>query len=274
MKKMRPLPLFIVLAFLGGLLYSCSKEETKINEDNQKSFKSEFVYSDCETQCIEEGSGDFFAKSDQVTVTYGSSKSPKTKVVDVVYYNTETHFVLKVKSDEGFSDLVVNSIAQGIKADPNVWGTYTFPLTEGWQACDNITLALQVAGNGPQAVFTINYNLIGICPSCEESFAYVDNKDGTYTFTYTPEEDLTDVEVVFTFAQGSLTSGLDETWENNGQTYHKTMSFEKCVPVSWTVSLQADCNGKQKQSNVFTDFKIGDVSKKGEEDKIILTCPE
>jgi hypothetical protein len=209
-----------------------------------------------------------------VTVTYGSSKSPKTKVVDVLYYNTETHFVLNVKSDEGFSDLVVNDISQGIKADPNIWGTYTFPLTEGWQACDNIILALQVAGNGPQALFTIDYNLIGIC-TCEESFVYTDNGDKTYTFTYTPEEDLVDVNVVFTIPQGVVVEGLDDKWSIKGSTYQKVMSFEKCVPVTWTLKLQGDCNsGNSGKSVVWTDFKINDISKKlKEEDNLIQVCP-
>src|SRR5690606_12809446 len=40
------------------------------------------------------------------------------------------------------------------------------------------------------------------CSDCEESFTYVTNNDGTYTFTYVPAEDMDDASIVFTFAQG------------------------------------------------------------------------
>lgn len=110
------------------------------------------------------------------------------------------------------------------------------------------------------------------CSDCEESFTYVDNGDKSYTFTYVPAEDVTGAEVVFTFAQGVDVDGL-EGWENNGQTRQDVMDLEACEVYSWTVTLDAKCSGNSPNSNVWTDFKVNDVSKKAnEEDKFIQSC--
>lgn len=110
------------------------------------------------------------------------------------------------------------------------------------------------------------------CNECEESFAYVDHKDGSYTFTYVPAENMTDAEVVFTFAQGVAVEGL-EGWNVNGQTRQNTMDLEACETYIWIVTLKANCSGNSSKSNVWTDFKVNDISKKAdEEDKFIQSC--
>ena len=109
---------------------------------------------------------------------------------------------------------------------------------------------------------------------CEESFTYVDNGDMTYTFTYTPEEEMIDAELVFTFAQGTSVSGL-ESWSNNGkaQTWHLEETLNACQTYSWTVALDANCPGKTGENNVWTDFKVNEVSKKADpEDKFVQAC--
>ena len=109
---------------------------------------------------------------------------------------------------------------------------------------------------------------------CKESFTYVDNGDMTYTFTYIPEEDIADAEMVFTFAQGTSVSGL-ETWYNNGkaQTWHLEENLTACQIYTWTVELKANCPGNTIENNVWTDFKVNDVSKKANpEDKFIQPC--
>ncbi len=109
---------------------------------------------------------------------------------------------------------------------------------------------------------------------CEESFTYVDNWDMTYTFTYIPEQDMPGAELVFTFAQGTSVAGL-ELWYNNGkaQTWHLTDDLNACQTYSWTVTLDANCPGKSGENNVWTDFKVNEVSKKDDsEDKFIQTC--
>lgn len=111
---------------------------------------------------------------------------------------------------------------------------------------------------------------------CEESFTYVDNENGTYTFTYKVGEDMDDAEVVFTFAQGAYVSGLSDDFSqngNNGQTYKAVMDLEKCDVLEYTVSLTPNCSGNSSKSNVWTDFKVNDVSKKAnEEDKFVANC--
>ncbi len=111
---------------------------------------------------------------------------------------------------------------------------------------------------------------------CEERFTYFDNNDGTYTFTYTVGEDMDDAELVFTFAQGAYVSGLsaDFSQNGNGQTYKATMDLEKCDVLEYTVTLTPTCSGSgNKTSNVWTDFKVNDVSQKADpEDKFTGTC--
>tara|TARA_R100000935_G_scaffold57667_1_gene92154 strand:+ start:29 stop:745 length:717 start_codon:yes stop_codon:yes gene_type:complete len=103
------------------------------------------------------------------------------------------------------------------------------------------------------------------CNVCDESFSYVDNTDGTYIFTYQVGEDMDEAELVFTFAQGAYLSGLSEDFSQNGQngkTYKATMDLQKCDVLEYTITLQANCNGDSPDSNVWTDFKVNDVSKK------------
>lgn len=107
---------------------------------------------------------------------------------------------------------------------------------------------------------------------CEESFSYTDNGDGTYAFTYIPEEDMEAAELVFTFAQGLAVSGLAD-WDKAGVTMQKVMDLKACTTYSWTVELDADCKGRgQQTANLWTDFKVNDESKKGELANIVKAC--
>tara|TARA_R100001369_G_scaffold22674_1_gene41275 strand:- start:29376 stop:30080 length:705 start_codon:yes stop_codon:yes gene_type:complete len=101
------------------------------------------------------------------------------------------------------------------------------------------------------------------CNSCEESFSYTSNGEQSYTFYYTPAEDLVDATLVFTFAQSVAVSGLD-SWTSNGVTKQKNMNLNACQEYSWAVTLQKNCSGGSQNSNVWTDFKVNDVSKKNE----------
>ncbi|HSF55321.1 MAG TPA: Ig-like domain-containing protein, partial [Algoriphagus sp.] len=98
------------------------------------------------------------------------------------------------------------------------------------------------------------------CGGCEESFTYVNNGDGTYTFTYIPDSDMDDAELVFTFAQGIAMEGLAD-WSTKGQTKQKVMDLVECEEYSWTVTL--DCKSNPGAQNLWTDFKVNEVSKKG-----------
>lgn len=112
---------------------------------------------------------------------------------------------------------------------------------------------------------------------CEESFTYAENEDGTYTFSYTSEVDVEDAALVFTFAQSAYQSGLPEAqnWVAKGQTMQTIMDLKACEKYTWIVTLKANCSGHSGASNVWTDFKVNDYSKKNNpEDKFIQVCPE
>lgn len=110
------------------------------------------------------------------------------------------------------------------------------------------------------------------CSDCEESFTYVENEDGTYTFTYIPEEDMEDAEVVFTFPQSVRVENFVD-WNSNGVTEQSIINFEACQIYTWTVDLETDCKGVgQPNANLWTDFKVNNTSKKGELDNITKGC--
>jgi hypothetical protein len=150
----------------GAIFFSCQKEQntSPVKEQGTMMLKSTI----CETSCIDllVNPVSYYPVNDQKLVQWGGSTGTKfNKTVDIQYFNTETQFVLKVKSTEGWSDLVIDGVSSwtGGPVAPNVWGTYSIPLTAGWEACDAIAYALQVTGNGPNAVFSVSYELVGIC---------------------------------------------------------------------------------------------------------------
>jgi hypothetical protein len=98
---------------------------------------------------------------------------------------------------------------------------------------------------------------------CKESFEYEKNLDGSYTFYYTPSEDLVNATIVFTFAQADRVSvyGLSD-FSEYGQTLQKTMDFVKCQSVSWNVTLTPKFNIGSGNPNLWTDFKVNGSSKK------------
>lgn len=147
--------------------------------------------------------------------------------------------------------------------------TYTkaFSLDAGWDKCDAMIYSVRIEGNGQpiwlgtsEASESYTYNLFAPC-GCEESFYYVQNTDGTYTFTYIPEEDMLGAELVFTFPQSALDDTPLPGWTYNGQTMQTTMDLDACETYSWTVSLT--CKSLNNPQNKWTDFKVNNVSKKG-----------
>ena len=114
---------------------------------------------------------------------------------------------------------------------------------------------------------------------CTPGFTYVDNGNGSYTFTLVPDEDVEDALLQFTFAQGVAVSGLNGFTHNGNpndpksSVWSATMDLNECETLTWTVTLTADCNGRSGASNVWTDFKINDISQKADsEDKFVQDC--
>jgi hypothetical protein len=274
MKKVNVILTLAAVILSGFVFQSCQKEDALRGE---RKVMAGYVYDDCEEQCIESGSGDYFYKVGSLTGTIGQN----SKTIGYKYYNTETHFVVEVSynrtpASSGASSTIKVTVGSSEISNTIVNGnsaTYSFPLASGWAACGLVSFSIaETDGDGTWLSGNGSYNLIGICQDCTESFTYVDNGDGTYIFTYTPEEDLTGAEVVFTFAQGVAVSGL-EGWSVNGSTRQKTLDFVACVPVTWTVTLAADCSGKSGASNVWTDFKVNGVSLKADPaDKFVQIC--
>lgn len=163
-------------------------------------------YQGCEMNCIAKDSQVYFEKTAQQTVSWGGPNNDKfSKTIYIKYFNTKTHFILQVLSTKGFSDLIINGKSSGISAVANTWGTYSYLLSENWKACDVESLNLQVAGNGPQGVFAVNYSLIGLCPeACKNTFtgkaiSCDETREAEYTFT--SKEDITNLKI-----QGGLTN--------------------------------------------------------------------
>lgn len=155
--------------------------------------------------------------------------------------------------------------------------TVSVPHKANWNRGDIVTVSFYVSGLGGGSdnrfqTGIISYNLRDICSDCVENFSYINNGNGSYTFTYVSEEDINDAQLVLTFAQGVVVEGLDN-WSTNGSTRQLMRDINKCEKYKWTVGLVTDCNGQgQNSANLWTDFKVNGVSKKGELDNIVKSC--
>ncbi len=180
-----------------------------------------------------------------ITVNFDQKTNPQGK-------NLPTNVKVDLLVDGEWTDIYRNNVNDVTSISFN----YTFEVAKDY------TLRFS-AEEGPwnaNQILTVNQ-------CCTESFSYIDNKDGTYIFTYTVGEDMEAAELVFTFAQGAYLSGLIEDFSqngNNGQTYKAIMDLQKCDVLEYTITLQANCNGNSAKSNVWTDFKVNDDSKKND----------
>ena len=272
MKKNRFVYVFATLIIGMALVFSCQKEEIA-NQDQVPGLKSASI--DC-SECVDNWTDSKVTETGWVKSNKPEEVAPNT-YLDI--YNDATHNNYRVYRTSGtFEEVRVNGMVaySGVGVNTYSWQA---PLSEGWKACDKVTATVELrgvsGGIGKTNVQSFDYYLRELCPpECEESFTYTDNGTNSYTFTYTPAEDMAEQLVVFTFAQGTVVVGLDETWSTNGSTRQKTMSFIKCEPVSWTVTLTPDCSGHSGKSNVWTDFKVNDDSKKGSNANIVIDCPD
>lgn len=250
-------------------MISCSNEPLDVNADANASSKltatktlvtpvaipnSGYVlnsYTDCYDNCIAKDSESYFQKTDEQIVTWGGDKS---KTIHIKYFNTETHFVLQVLCTTGFSDLVIDDVPTGTKAEPYTWGTYSYALADGWQACDAVNLKLQVSGTGPQGVFDVNYNLVGLCPdACENTFIGKVTSCGTSReadYTFTSKEAISDLKI-----QGGLTNfigsdavvkivggTLAATQKTPGGSSNRVITVEGSVAACETITINIKWN--------------------------------
>lgn len=162
-------------------------------------------------------------------------------------------------------DAVKDEWIQIDKGDANTEHCFSFVFSEA----NDYQLRYSIGGGG----FTKVSVMVENC-GCEESFNYEQNIDGSYTFIYIPAEDMDDAEVIFTFAQSVEVSGFDGNWEENGQTRKAELDLEACTSYVWQLSLEKKCDGSTPNNNVWTDFKVNDISKKGDLGNITQECSE
>ena len=224
----------------------------------------------CAEDCIEDQN--YFIDSQQVIKSWGGqNQNNNSKTVDIEYYNTETHFVLRVKSTNGWSDLVINGVTSWVNApvSPNVWGTYTYPLAQGWEACDLESFTLSVTGNGPPAQFIVTYNLFEVCSGCEIGFfgdaiSCGTEREANYTFTADADMDyikiqggltnFTGADAVVTVVGGNLT----QSQSTPGGSSNRIIKVEGSVSACETITINVKWNSSNSGGVITGDWSVKD----------------
>jgi len=295
---------FLILA-LFVLLSSCEKESLqddasriKVQKLETASLRILMSYNDCSSSCIIEGSETYYAKSDSKTVSTGNTNvngkgNTNTKNVSYKAYNTETEFIVEVYYEitEGNSNAHAKITIYN-DDDSEYFGevasgsmvSHAFNLPNGWKSCDLFSFNILQEELGDDIQFSDSYSLIEVCSSsCDESFNYIQNEDGSYTFTYVSNEDLEDAEVKFTCPHIKGFEALDdkEYIVNPGNSHGSPTvltwngDINACSEITFTLSFEADCEQNNAgKANLFTDFKVNGVSKKGANENIVFACPE
>ncbi len=169
MKTAKFISAIAIVLIAGAMINSCQKDTTLTQvPDNISPAESGLKNTNATcVNCINLMANPvrYYTQSQFKEVTWGNGKHSKTVVIQ--YLNTESVFILKAKSSNGWSDLIINGISSwtGGPVDPNVWASDTLDLPQGWQECDDFNFTLQVVGNGPPADFLVEYDLVGVCPT-------------------------------------------------------------------------------------------------------------
>lgn len=261
-------------------LTSCETEESTDRIGNSDATVTRSASGNCASDCISD-TNPYYPTSDVSTVTWGNNFS---KTIDIKYYNTATHFVLEVRSSNGWSDLLINGVSVWEENEmdplaPNEWGTYSYPLPNGWQACDRINFALQVAGNGPSANFAVDYNLIGICDEgCETEFtgqavSCDDTREAVYTFTADADQDyikiqggltnFTGADAVITFLdeEGNVIDDLDNLTVSQwtpGESSNRVIKVDGSVSACETITIRIEWNSDNGGNVITGDWSVKD----------------
>lgn len=261
---------FVSLLFVTNI--GCQEDETSRPESSESFTPSLRISSggNCAEDCIQDDN--YFIDSQQAVVQWGGpNQNNNSKTVDIEYYNTETHFVLRVKSTRGWSDLVINGFSSwnGGAVSPNVWGTYSYPLGQDWQACDLESFTLSVSGNGPPAQFLVNYNLFGVCMGCETGFfgdvlscGY--EREANYTFTSDSDQsyikiqggltNFTGADAIVTVSGGNLT----QSQSTPGGSTNRIIKVEGSVAACETITINIKWNSTNSGGVVTGSWSVKD----------------
>ena len=262
------------IAFVSLLLTTIGCQEDETDKTGTSNGKVQLLRNssggNCAEDCIE--NQNYFIDTQQAVVRWGGpNQNNFSKTVDIEYYNTETHFVLRVRSTSGWSDLVINGISSWVLSPvgPNIWGTYTYPLTQGWQACDLENLSLSVTGNGPPAQFMVGYNLFEVCSGCEKEFtgnavACGTQREANYTFT-------ADADMSYIKIQGGLTNftgsdavvtvvggNLTQTQSTPGGSSNRIIKVEGSVSECETITINIKWNSTNSGGIITGDWSVKD----------------
>ncbi len=270
--------LFIAFAFI-----SCEQESLSDESFNIENTTFSIV-NDC-SECLNP-EGPYVISSDSEVLVWGNGNH--TKTVSYTVYNTPSNFVVEVfyeRNNGNASDLIrvtaLNEIQEQMSVQSGSTAVFEFALANNWETCDNVAFEIHQEGSGSPIELNGNYDLFSFCAGCTEEFNYVANEDGSYTFTYTSEENLENAEVKFTSPHITGFVALDgkEYTTNPGQGNGSntvltwTGDITMCEAISFTLLFDADCSQNNSGfANVFTDFKVNDVSKKGEAENIRVIC--
>jgi uncharacterized protein (TIGR02145 family) len=196
-QKRFSIPNYLVVLFAVGLLFSCEQlapEEAPIQvaeefvdmdgialEPDEDPIGARLVYSsDCESDCIEPGSGNYFAIRDSKSKSSGIN----TKKVSYKAYNTEDRFVVKARYEittgpsqaKASITIQINGKKKEFKSVPSGYtATFSIPLDKGWDKCDLVTFSIIQKGLGTTISFSEDYGLI---PVCEIGDTFTDPRDG------------------------------------------------------------------------------------------------
>ncbi|WP_304517574.1 hypothetical protein [Cecembia rubra] len=238
-----------------------------------------YADADCNLDCIEAGSGEYFVMADTKTGTQGIN----SKAVTYRAYNTETEFVVEVDYDiTAGSSSAKAEISITINGDSKLFEEvekgstvkHSIAVVGGPVACEEVDFSIRQEGLGQPIEFNESYSLFAVCEeACDNSLSYVDNGDGSFTFTFTPRSSIEDAQLVFTFAQGVTIGGDLATWDGAGVTKQKTMNLSAMATYEWRVELEANCPGTgQPRANLWTDFTVNGDSKKCNLENIVKSC--
>ncbi|MBW6478613.1 MAG: hypothetical protein K0B37_04225 [Bacteroidales bacterium] len=169
--KTKTMMVALATLLIGSLCFwACQKDEFQSGKPDTTEhieLKTGQVDPDCNTYCINPEEPAYFEKTDQQIIYWGGSQNnAHSKTVDIVYYNTLDAFILKIKSSEDIANLLVDDISVkefSIPLPADTWYELSFPLPYGWEVCDDFNFQFSVIGNGPPAVFDVDYHLIGEC---------------------------------------------------------------------------------------------------------------
>jgi hypothetical protein len=264
------LPIMGMLLFV--FMYSCETEDgfTAKAAPNTTSTPIIHTTGDCQTDCIS-STTPFYKTAQEFTVTWGGQgQNNFSKTINLEYYNTADEFILKVKSSNAWSDLVIDGESSWddgpVGADQ--WGTLHMPLPSGWTQCQTINFTLDIAGNGPQASTIVNYNLFEACnQGCTTTFegeALVCGNDRQAIYTFIAEEDtayikiqggltnFTGADAVVTISGGSLTH---TQWTPGGSS-NRVIKVEGSVAACEVITITLDWDSTNSGGIITGDWSV------------------